>query len=158
MADIIDPALVRLFGSRTRAAILGVLANSGRPLTAYRVAQVTGAQLSKVSLELRRLGLSRVIGRAPTSNVNPAWVMTDPSLRAMLRRRIRIFWLDDWNEEVGRLSRRSQTIPRLRIDLSRYRAEPQSVPNRREFLRPELKDRILTETGLRTSRRPRPRR
>lgn len=149
----IDPEIVQLFGGRTRASVLGVLANAGRPLTAYRVGQIAGAQLTKVGAELRRLERAAIVRQVSPSDGGPGWIMTEPSLREMLRRRVRIVWLPDWDEQVRRRALRSRSLPRSRIDLRRYRPDPGSVPNRREFVRPPEKDRILLALGLPASRK-----
>lgn len=158
MDTLIDPDIVELFGGRTRASVLGILANAGRPLTAYRVSRIAGAQLTKVGAELRRLERAAIARQVPPSEGGPGWIMIEPSLREMLRRRVRIVWLPDWDAQVGRRALRTRSGPRPRIDLNRYRPDPSAVPNRREFVRPPEKDRVLVAVGLPPSRSRRRRR
>jgi hypothetical protein len=153
MEASIDPGVISLFGSRLRAATLGALANSRQPLTAYRVAIVTGSQVIKVITELRRLEQSGFVERSETGARGAGWSLPDPDLRDFLRRRVRLVWWDDWNEQVAFRVRRSASVPRTRVDLSRFRPEPHAVPNRREFLRRPGKDRLLAKAGLPVSRR-----
>jgi hypothetical protein len=152
VAAKIDPGVVALFGSETRATTLGALANAGRPLTAYRIAKMTGTQVIKTITELRRLEKAGIVMTAPTDRGRTAWILLDPSLRDFFRRRVRVVWSVDWDREVGRRVARRRSSPRIRIDLSRLQPSPDVVPNREEFLRPLEKDRILARGGLRTSR------
>ena len=155
MSARVDPALVALFGSENRALTLAALANSSLPLTGYRVARITGTQPIKVYAELRRLGKSGLVRESPTAGGRMGWTLEDPDVRSLLRRRARISWGEDWNREVGeRILTRSRS-PRLvgAIDLSKYRAEPERVPNRSEFERPTGKDAALSSEGLQVSRR-----
>ena len=153
MKPAIDPGMAALFGGASRAAILGVLANSRVPLTAYRISRLTGAQLTKVSRELLRLERTGLLARSASDRNRPEWALTDPSLRDLLRRRIRIVSAQDWSAEVEARARRARAGPRVRVDLSRFRPTPALVPNPREFLRPRAKDRILVKMGLRPGRR-----
>lgn len=153
METPVDPRIASLFGSQVRAATLGALANARRPLTAYRVAKMTGAQVIKVITELRRLERAGLIDRTRPERGPVGWFLLDGSLREFLRRRVRIVWWSDWDEEVGARVRSPASNPRVRVELSRYRADPGAVPNPREFTRPIRKDRLLAEAGLPVSRR-----
>jgi hypothetical protein len=151
--SIVDPGVVALFGSETRAATLGVLANAGQSLSAYRIAKISGSQLIKTTTELRRLESAGFVSRAPTPRGRPGWIISDGPLRELLCRRVRIVWLADWDRQVTERTRMRTALPRLRIDLSKFPPNPRSVPNRPEFERPSGKDRALARAGLRTSRR-----
>jgi len=153
MAAEVDPGIAALFGGRTRAAILGVLANASRPVTAYRVARVTGTQVIKVSSELRRLERAGVAARTPRRGRAWAWTLVDPSLATFLRKRVRLFWWEDWNSQVGaRITRAGRPRPK-RLNLLRFRPNPGAVPRPKEFIRPASKDRVLEEVGLRPAGR-----
>jgi len=156
MPTKIDPSVVALFGSRTRAATLGALANAGQPLTAYRVAKMTGTQVIKAITELRRLEKAGVVATAPTGRGRTGWVLSDRSLQDFFRRRVRIVWSADFEREVDRRVGRRTSSRQVRIDLSRFVPSPDAVPNRSEFTRSLVKDRILARAGLRTSRRTPP--
>lgn len=152
MKAAVDPSLRRLFGGQTRVLVLGVLANSAEPLTAYRVAQMSGAQVSKTVVELRRLAKCGVARQLSGSSGPAKWILIEPGLREMLRRRVRIVSSAELVRRVGRRARRDTRPARDRIDLTRFRPTPTLVPNQQEFLRPRGKDRILDELGLPTSR------
>jgi hypothetical protein len=151
-ADI-DPGVASLFGGRLRAVTLGALASAQTPLTAYRIAKITGSQVIKVITELRRLEATGVLDRVSRAGSAPGWTLTDPALRDFFRRRVRIVWWRDWDREVSRRVLRSASLPRTPIDLSRFRPNPRAVPNREEFVRPPEKDRELARAGLPISRR-----
>jgi hypothetical protein len=153
MAVVIDPAIVSMFGGQARAATLGALASARQPLTAYRVAKMTGCQVIKVMGELRGLERAGVVGRVSRSGAATGWYVSDRSLRDFLRRRIRIVWWGDWDREVGRRARRSAVLRRTRVDLSRFKPSPRGLPNRGEFIRSRGKDRELARIGLPVSRR-----
>jgi hypothetical protein len=150
---MVDPGVVALFGSETRAATLGALANAGEPLSAYRLAKITQSQVIKTTAELRRLEGAGFVSRALTPRGRPGWIISDGALRELLRSRVRIVWSADWDRQVARRARSVAGLPRLRIDLSRFPANPKAVPNRSEFVRSIAKDRALARAGLRTSRR-----
>lgn len=151
MTNGVDPSVARLLGSATRAATLGALANARFPLTAYRVAQMTGAQPIKVIAELRRLQEGGFVEPSTTPGEKRGWILTDQLLRAFLRRRVRIVWSPDWNDQVGvRVGQRG--TGRTRIDLSRYPPNRRAVPSPAEFARPSRKDRLLSDAGLAVSR------
>jgi hypothetical protein len=158
MPTKIDPGVVALFGSQTRAATLGALANAGQPLTAYRLAKMTGTQVIKAITELRRLEKAGVVAMAPTDRGRPGWILSDRSLEDFFRRRVRIVWSTDFDREVDRRIARRLSSRRVRIDLSRFVPSPATVPNQAEFTRSPEKDRILARAGLRASRRGSPRR
>jgi hypothetical protein len=153
MRIAVDPGIVLLFGSEARATVLGVLANAGRPLTAYRVARITGMQVTKTVNELRRLKEAGFTSNASTDSGRLGWVLSDQSLGEVLRRRVRIVWSVDWDQTVAGRVRRRRGSRRMRIDLSRFRPNPRVVPNRGEFTRSREKDRILARMGLPTSSR-----
>ena len=149
----VDPGVVALFGSETRAATLGALANAGQPLTAYRIAQMTRAQVIKTVTELRRLKKAGFVVEALTNRGRTGWVISDPSLQDFLRQRVRIVWSTDWDREVGKRVRGRRASPKTQIDLSRFVPNPEAIPNPEEFTRSPEKDRILARAGLRVSRR-----
>jgi DNA-binding transcriptional ArsR family regulator len=102
----VDPTLTALLGGETRLRILAVLANAGRPLTAYRVAQVGEVRAAKVYPELRRLRGTGLVA------VNPSgWVLRDEDVGRLLRKRIPLVWDVDWFEGKsarGRLDRQEE--------------------------------------------------
>ena len=142
-----DPKLVALFGSETRVRALAVLAGAHRPMTAYRVGKTGSVPLPKAYREIHRLEKAGLVGRRGSG-----WVLLDDDVRALLRKRVRILWWEDWRAE------RDRTAPERSALLRRLEALPApKLPkewkprNPREFARDPGKDRILRRLGLRTS-------
>ncbi|MFZ3355657.1 MAG: hypothetical protein WA549_02730 [Thermoplasmata archaeon] len=147
MEPEIDPPLVAAFGSETRVRVLAVLAWASRPMTAYRVGKTGDVPLPKAYNEIYRLEKAGLVGRRRSG-----WVLLDDDIRALLRRRVRILWLDDW---VSERSRRATGENALLERLSRIRHPPPprdwKPKDPQRFARSRLKDRVLREMGLRTS-------
>jgi sugar-specific transcriptional regulator TrmB len=147
MATRIDPRLVALFGSETRVRTLAVLAGASRPMTAYRVGKVGGVPLPKAYEEVRRLAVTGLVVRRASG-----WVLADPDVRALLLKRVRIAWSEDWFAERRRRAREAAAIfERLRQVPHRKPPRGWKPRNPRRFYRSPTKDRILREMGLRTS-------
>ncbi|HLY76622.1 MAG TPA: hypothetical protein VKT21_01900 [Thermoplasmata archaeon] len=147
MEPAVDPKLVALFGSETRLRTLAVLAGAFRPMTAYRVAKVGEVPVQKAYEGLRRLGAAGLVVHQPDG-----WVLADKDVRALLAKRVRISWADDWfAERARRMSNEGPLLQRLR---RMPRAKPPKGWHPRDpkrFVRSPAKDRILREMGLRTS-------
>jgi hypothetical protein len=76
----VEPSFKSLFGGRTRASILEVLASSSRPMSAYRIAKVVGTETVRVSTVLRQLdGL--------VTRSEDGWYLSDVALRDFIRSR-----------------------------------------------------------------------
>jgi hypothetical protein len=151
----LDPALTELFGSRTRLLTMAVLANAEAPMTGYRVAKVADLPRPKVYTEIRR---AMKAGLVRFAQAGDGYVMADPDVRLLLRKRVRIRWLDDMTAsravrgwDAGR-------------ELARIRADPSRVPlydpkNRipasalREMERDPRKNEVLRRMGLPVSAR-----
>ncbi len=138
----VDAALVRLFGSETRALSLAVLANAKRPMTAYRVAKTAGLGKIKVYQQLKALVAAGWIERGGNRYVLPAG-----ELRSLLRTRVRVSWSADWSADRAAKDRRASRLVRRAPWRAWYRPAD-FVPNptiaRRyaeEFERPAAKDR-----------------
>jgi len=143
----VDPGLVALFGSETRVRSLAVLASAHRPLTAYRIGKVGGVPLPKAYREIARLAKAGLVERK-----NTGWVLCDNDVRALLRRRVRISWADDW------LTERARRLPEERALFERLRRTEHTPPprgwrprNPERFSRSPVKDEVLREMGLRSS-------
>jgi hypothetical protein len=154
MADV-DPGMVSLFGGETRVRTLAALSSSSQPLTGYRVTRLTGVQPTKVYEELRRLAKTGVVAEQATLNGRMGWIVTDPDVRSLFRRRVRIFWeVDRQTELANRVRNRDSPEQALAsFSLMGYRRSPNTVPNQSEFVRPAAKDISLASAGLRVSRR-----
>lgn len=162
MAERTDPAIVAFCGSETRARTLGVLANAEFPMSGYRVARVAGVPEPKVYLELRRAVKAGIVRREPGG-----FQLTDADLRALLRRRIRLYWAKDWDRtrsswpsETPRLLRAGLTAirERLRKEPAYLRPKgwsppPAALALARELDRAPEKDARLRRRSRRTSQR-----
>lgn len=76
-------ALADLFGGRTRAEALRLLATSSRPLSIYRIAKTIGAEPIQVSAVLRKLD-------GFVARTNDGWSLVNPALRQLLRDQYRL--------------------------------------------------------------------
>jgi hypothetical protein len=72
-----------LFGSRVRAAALETLAATSKPLSAYRVAKVIGAQPIQV------LNYLKSLEPAIVQHTSEGWVLVSHLLRLFLREELR---------------------------------------------------------------------
>lgn len=139
MAVFTDDALVAFCGSGTRVATLGVLANSEKPLTGYRVAKLAGLQPIKVYRELAKANRSGLVQKTARG-----YQLADSDLRGLLRKRIRISWFESWYDQESARGKRAQAIRDASTDWfdpSRYRPNP-SITKRyaKEIQRPQEKD------------------
>jgi DNA-binding transcriptional ArsR family regulator len=146
MEDLgIDPRIIATFGSETRVRILAVLANAHRPLTAYRVGVTGGVPFPRLYREIARLEKAGLVERKGSG-----WILVDRDVAALLRKRVRIVWDEDWFAEVDRRAPSED----LRLDELRrlpHLRPPQGwkprVPGSLD--RPKGKDRMLRQMGLR---------
>lgn len=162
MQPTVDPVLAAVFGSRTRLLTLAVLANAEKPLTGYRVAAVAGLPRPKVYAELRRakrVGLTRELAAGV--------VLVDADVRALLRKRVRVRWDEEWDRARAGWSRENRRIlvktlwtirDRVREDPAFLRPRGWRPPAgsarwQEELRRPRGKDSLLRRLGLRTSTR-----
>ncbi len=153
----VDPGLAALFGSEGRVRTLAALANAEAPLTAYRVARMTGSPPPNVYRELMRLLRCHEVERARTPEGKAGWWLVDADVRGLMRRRQRVVWSEDLlrgSRDRGRRAalriRRSSRAP---LDLSRFAPGP--VPRATAVRRRVEKDRVLAKAGARPSVRTR---
>ena len=145
MSFTISPAVQRLFGSETRAKVLGLLADSSDPRTGYELSKKLGINPSKVYSVLHDLEDSGFIAVVTDQSGRKRYLLADEDLKSLLLRRVRIVAEDDWFSPA-RVRRRNEAIEaakRLNVELPRRGANPLRVPNREEFVRPPEKDRAL---------------
>lgn len=150
--------LAALFGSATRGATLGVLANGERPLSGYRIAKLAGCQQTKVNAVLFALRDEKLVVSVPLGPNRRGWVLEDPDLRRFLRRKFRVSWSEDWLDHRTREASRDQEIRRRwagqkPVELSNFNGFEPRKPE--EFVRSPERDRVLRELGLAPSRRKR---
>jgi DNA-binding transcriptional ArsR family regulator len=141
-----DAGLLAFCGSETRLLTFGVLAKTRRPLTGYRIAQLTGLPQTKVYKELRRAMLVGTVQRAADG-----FRLVDREIRDLLRQRFRL---------GGSAPPRKRVRPRdpERINLLYRRFERQPPPRwegvgpvRSDLRRRRAKDELLVGRGMRPS-------
>ncbi len=147
---------VRLFGSEVRAKVLGVLAESRKPKTAYEVSRILDTYPSKVYEALRALAdtpFVEVVGGVRGKR----YLLADEDLRRLLIRTVRIAAEDDWFAERARRIEESrrllERLPPMEVPRIAGEPGPRARAVMREFVRPRGKDQILSHIGLRTARR-----
>jgi len=154
----VDASLVSLFGSQTRLLTMAVLANANEPLTGYRVAVIANLPREKVYPLLRKGVATGTLVAGPEG-----FRMIDADVRALLRKRIRIRWDQEWDrarsgwdkETRGKLTGLLASIPKDPTYLRPKGWKPSPSARRaiRELERSPSKDALLSSRGLRTSAR-----
>ena len=158
MPILVPLGLAQLFGSKTRVRTLAPIANSTTSLSAYRIAQVAEVPRTKIYDELARLEASGWVMKAAGPTGQTLWQITDPDLRRLIRRRMRIYSAGDLVLEAPMRS----IIARKAMARSKRRGPPAALfqpefrpRNAKDYDRPPEKDAILAALGLRPSRRAR---
>lgn len=134
-----------VFGSGTRAGILGYLAQSSDPQTGYAIAKALQLGVSNVYPELKRLEDWAILASRPDVNGSKGYFLADEDLRRFLLRRIRILPSKEWFSS-GRIAERQtlfEEAKRLSKAAPRVRAAGTKRPFSDEFRRPPGKDRAL---------------
>jgi hypothetical protein len=155
MSVDVDPGILTLFGGETKVLTLAALSSASQPLTGYRVTKLTKAQPTKVYAEIRRLANAGFLTERPTLGGRRGWIVSDPDLRSLFRRRVRLLWNEDLSKTLDEAPKLkgSDSDRVLKLDVTRYRPNRGSIPNPKEFVRPLSKDAALAAAGLRTTRR-----
>src|SRR5712691_284468 len=96
MAFAINPAIRQLFGSETRARVLGLLADSPGPKTGYELSKALGANASNVYAVLRRLESTGLLGVVTDRSDYKRYFVADEDLRRFLLKKARITREEDW--------------------------------------------------------------
>ena len=144
MAFRVSRGVGQLFGSETRAKVLGFLADARTPKTGYQISKATDVRPPKVYRELRRLAETDFLEVVEEPG-RKRYRMVDEDLRRLLLRCARITSEDEWFS-AERVRERRGAFERARgIRLSL----PESTPNRNAVLNPSeyerspAKDRAL---------------
>lgn len=128
---------------------MAALAGSSKPITGYRVSLITGLPRTKVYSELKRSLDSGLVERK-----GRLYCLVDPVIRALLQKRVRLVWADDWFEEMERREPARQDLVSAlqRLPPPKFRRETGWVPHHPEsYRRDPEKNTTLWEMKLRTS-------
>jgi len=140
----VNPGIGTLFGSETRAKVLGFLADARAPKTGYQVAKATGLKAPKAYRELRRLAETEFV-RVVEEPGRKCFLLVNDDLRRLLLRYARITTEDEWFSPDRVRERREalERASRIRLRLPESKPSPDAVPNRWEYERPPAKARAL---------------
>jgi DNA-binding transcriptional regulator GbsR (MarR family) len=155
MAFAINPAVGQLFGSETRARVLGLLADSSGPKTGYELAKALGANASKVYAVLRKLEGTGLLGVVTDRSDYKRYFVADDDLRRFLLKKARITLEKDWfaPRAVGDREKLVEFAKQLRVEIPDAVAKPKNLPNFSEFIRPREKDWALKRVARKTTSR-----
>ena len=140
------PAKVEvLFGSQTRAKVLGYLAGSTIPQTGYAISKRLEVGVSKVYEELKRLESSGVLVASLDAKGSRTFLLNDRDLRNFLVRSIRILPAEDWfsPEQIAERRKVFEETRRLDVPVPRVPPRAEGRPFANEFRRPPAKDRAM---------------
>ncbi len=145
MAAPVPTAVETLFGGRTRAALLGYLAQSAAGETGYAMAKELGIRVSKVYPELRRLEAIGILGTRPSPKGSKRYFLVDEDLRRFLARRSFVIVSRDWFSPERMEERRAadRQARQMTLRLSPRASGRTRRPFAEEFRRPPEKDRAL---------------
>lgn len=122
-----DPALESLFGSRARLLTMAVLANAAGPLTGYRVSKIAGVPAQKVYPEIKK-----GIGIGTVTEMEGGFVLSDPDIRELLQKRVRLRWDEEWDRAREGWDEATRSI--LAVGLSSIK---EKLRSNRYYLRPK---------------------
>ncbi|TLZ52085.1 MAG: hypothetical protein E6K18_03485 [Methanobacteriota archaeon] len=145
MAFQIPAKVEAVFGSQTRAKVLGYLAGLSVPQTGYAISKNLDIGVSKVYEELKRLEAGGVILSDFDVRGSKRFWLNDEDLRSFLARNMRILPAGDWFSP-GRIAERREKFAetsRVRVDLPSVPARDGTPPFAKEFRRTPAKDRAL---------------
>jgi len=157
MRMTLDPGIVALFGSETRAKVLGFLADVREPKTGYAVAGAIEVKPPKVYGELKRLAKGGILELVADPGGPARYRLGAGPLREFVVRRVRITTFGEWFSRPRRQARDRllEEARSLRVVLPRSEADRASVPNPSEFQRPRGKALALRRIGSDPRRRVR---
>src|SRR2546422_8777556 len=119
MAFQVPAKVEAVFGSRTRAKVLGYLAESSVPQTGYAISKALEIGGSKVYGELRRLETCGILASSLDTRDSKRVLLKDEVLRNFLVKNIRILSADDWvsPERIAERRGNLKEARQIRIDL-----------------------------------------
>lgn len=147
---------MQLLGSETRVRTLAPIAGSSVPLTGYRIAEIAEIPRTKVYEELANLKAAGWVAVVRGPSNQTLWQITDPDVRRLLRRRVRIVF----TAELARSAQKRASEAKRVMSRSRRVGPPPGLfqPGFRpkspgDFKRSPEKDAVLAALGLPISRR-----
>ena len=157
-----DPVLESLFGSRARLLTMAVLANADEPLTGYRVSKIAGVPAQKVYPEIKK-----GVETGAVKEAKGGFVLSDPDIRKLLQRRVRIRWDEEWDraregwdEATSAVLAAGLSSIHEKLRSNRYylrpkgwKPSPETMKVVAEMKRPPAKDAAIRRAGGRTSPR-----
>jgi len=146
--------LERLFGSATRARVLGLLAASSDPMTGYEISKALGIVPAKVYPVLQRMESAGFLRSVPGRPRSRRYRLEDEDLRRLLARRARVATATDWfsPEKTKEREEAIERAERIRLPPPTGRPRPKELPNYREFIRTRGKDVIVERVVARRRR------
>lgn len=149
MSFRINPAVQQLFGSETRAKVLGILADSPEPKTGYELSKVLEISPPKVYNVLKTLERAGFLGVVVSGSGFKRYFLADDDLKQFLLKKVRIVLQEEWfsPERVRDRERVLGLAKRLTVNLPKSKGIPKSIPNPQEFVRPPEKDRALARVA-----------
>jgi DNA-binding PadR family transcriptional regulator len=145
-----------VFGSGTRAKVLGYLAQSATPATGYAIAKALEIAFSNVYDELKNLEEWQIVASQLDLKGGKRYRLIEEDLRRFLLRRLRILASDEWFS-TGRVADRRarlEDVKGLQIRVGRSRIPKKDRPFRMEFERSPGKDRALKRVKAATGGTP----
>lgn len=154
MAFQIPARVEAVFGSRTRAKVLGYLAEMSIPQTGYAISKNLGIGPAKVYGELKRLESCGVVISSQDVRGNKVFLLNDEDLRRFLVKNIRILSSSDWfsPERIAERRRTFEEMRQVSINLPSTPVRSGRLPFANEFRRSPEKDRALNRVKKPSSR------
>jgi DNA-binding PadR family transcriptional regulator len=150
MANQVENAAEAVFGSGTRAKVLGYLAQASVPETGYGIAKALDLAIGNVYKELESLEEWAIVGSELDFKGGKRYRLIEEALRPFLLKRLRILPSDDWfsADRVARRRGRLKEIRALEVKVPRTRTARADRPFRGELQRSPGKDRELKRIGV----------
>jgi len=145
MAFAIPPKVEAVFGSQTRAKVLGYLAELSVPQTGYAISKGLDIGASKVYEELKRLESCGVLRSDFDARGSKRFLLNDEDLRRFLARNLRILPAIGWfsPERIAERQEKFEETRRVTVNLPPVPTGEGTPPFAKEFRRPPAKDRAL---------------
>jgi len=134
-----------VFGSRTRAKVLGYLAESSTPQTGYAISKSLEIGVSKVYGELKRLESCGILIGDLDVRGRKRFLLNDEDLRRFLVRNVRILPAEDWfaQSRIEERRRIYEEMKRVAVRLPAAATRVRNRPLASELRRSPAKDRAL---------------